>query len=211
MRILLSLCLALPVLAGEYAVLHNGFRLHAERHETKDQTVVLHTKHGVIELSAASVASFELEEPLPQPRALEEAPVEPPSPPLSPKELVDRAAHRHGLPPEFLHSVAMVESGYRPDAVSPKGAVGIMQLMPATAAALGVDPRDPEQNVETGARHLRELLLKYDGGAYRALAAYNAGAGAVEKHKGIPPYRETQLYVERVRRQYEKLAGPREY
>ena len=77
--------------------------------------------------------------------------------------------------------------------------------MPDTAAGLRVDPADPEQNVDAGARHLRDLLVKYDGGVYRALAAYNAGAGAVERYGGIPPYRETQLYVQRVLERYEKL------
>ena len=80
-----------------------------------------------------------------------------------------------------------------------------MQLMPDTAAGLQADPADPEQNVDAGARHLRDLLIKYDGGVYRALAAYNAGAGAVERYDGIPPYRETQLYVQKVLERYEKL------
>jgi soluble lytic murein transglycosylase-like protein len=118
---------------------------------------------------------------------------------------VNRAAERHGLPPELLQSVAVVESAYNQSAVSPKGAIGIMQLMPGTAALLEADPTDPRQNVDAGARHLRDLLTKYDGGLFRALAAYNAGAGAVDRYGWIPPYRETQLYVDRVFQRYKKL------
>jgi soluble lytic murein transglycosylase-like protein len=110
------------------------------------------------------------------------------------------------LPPELLHSVARTESAYRTDAVSPKGAIGVMQLMPGTAAMLKADPHDPEQNVEAGARHLRDLLIQYNGETRKALAAYNAGAGAVQRYGGVPPYAETQNYVDKVLRNYWKLA-----
>jgi soluble lytic murein transglycosylase-like protein len=118
-----------------------------------------------------------------------------------PRELVTLAALRQGLPPELLHSIAQVESGYRQDAVSPKGAVGIMQLMPQTARDLRADPADAAENVDAGARYLRELLLKYldDPNQLRkALAAYNAGPGAVDRFNGVPPYRETLQYVQKV-------------
>jgi len=97
-----------------------------------------------------------------------------------------------------------VESGYQAKAVSPKGAIGLMQLMPATARELGADPNDPEQNVDAGTRYLRDLLLKYDNHAYHALAAYNAGPGAVDKYHGVPPYRETQNYILNVLRHWQK-------
>ena len=109
------------------------------------------------------------------------------------------------MPPAILHSVAKVESNFDARAVSPKGAIGIMQLMPATAASLNADPRDPAQNVDAGARHLRDLLVRYDGAASKALAAYNAGEGAVARYSGVPPYAETQLYVEKVLQNYHKL------
>ena len=162
----------------------------------------------VIELPASAVDGFETLEDLPKPAAI---PLPPPPPPvekpkLQPKELVERAAERNGLPPAFLHSVARVESGYRADAISPKGAIGIMQLMPGTAAMLNADPRDPEQNVEAGARHLRDLLIQYNGETRKALAAYNAGAGAVARYHGVPPYPETQNYVDKVLRNYWRLA-----
>jgi soluble lytic murein transglycosylase-like protein len=96
------------------------------------------------------------------------------------------------------------ESGFRPQAVSPKGAVGLMQLMPETAQTLGVDASDPVQNVDAGARYLRDLLQKYDGLLWHALAAYNAGPAAVDKYNGVPPYNETILYVKKIDAQYRK-------
>ena len=94
--------------------------------------------------------------------------------------------------------MAKTESGFDPAAVSPKGAIGVMQLMPATAKALGADANDPQQNIDAGARLLRELLLKYDGDVVKALAAYNAGEPAVDRYQGVPPYPETQHYVNTV-------------
>jgi soluble lytic murein transglycosylase-like protein len=120
--------------------------------------------------------------------------------------MIDEAAGRHGLPSAFVRSVAKAESGLRPDAVSHAGAIGVMQLMPATAASLNADPKDPEQNIEAGTRYLRDLLVKYDGDAARALAAYNAGPGAVDHYNGVPPYSETQTYVDRVIQDYKKSA-----
>lgn len=92
-------------------------------------------------------------------------------------------------------------------AISPKGAIGVMQLMPGTAKALDADPHDTEQNIDAGTRLLKELLMKYDGDVVKALAAYNAGPGAVAKYNGLPPYRETQDYVNKVIRDYQKTSG----
>jgi soluble lytic murein transglycosylase-like protein len=117
------------------------------------------------------------------------------------------AADRYGVPAAFLHSVARAESAYRVDAVSPKGAIGVMQLMPATAAELGANPRDPAENIDAGARHLRDLLERYDGSAHKALSAYNAGAGAVQKYGGVPPYAETVNYVQKVLSTYHLLSA----
>jgi soluble lytic murein transglycosylase-like protein len=126
---------------------------------------------------------------------------------LTPQELITQAAIHAGLPPALVHSVARAESGYRQDAVSPKGAIGLMQLMPGTAAALNADPLDPTQNAEAGAKYLRNLLEKYENDPHqvsKAVAAYNAGPAAVDKYDGIPPYAETIQYVNRVLQQYEK-------
>jgi len=112
------------------------------------------------------------------------------------QEAVDRIAGRHGLPPELLHSVIQVESNYNPNAVSPKGALGIMQLIPATARRFGVtDVFDPVENIEGGARYLQYLLGLFDGDYPLALAAYNAGENAVAKYGNVPPYPETQTYL----------------
>ena len=114
------------------------------------------------------------------------------------------AAIRNSLPPAFVASVAKAESAMKQNAVSPKGAIGLMQLMPSTAKALDADPHDTEQNIDAGTRLLKDLLIKYDGDVVKALAAYNAGPGAVAKYNGLPPYRETQDYVNKVIRDYQK-------
>jgi soluble lytic murein transglycosylase-like protein len=115
------------------------------------------------------------------------------------REMIKKAAKENNLRPELLEAVVQVESGYNPDAVSSKGASGLMQLMPATAHALGVsDPFDPEQNLMGGAKYLRQQLDRFNGDEKKALAAYNAGPGAVLRFNGVPPYRETQNYVKKV-------------
>ncbi|MFH1537391.1 MAG: lytic transglycosylase domain-containing protein [bacterium] len=114
-------------------------------------------------------------------------------------ELIGSAAGKNGLSEELINAVVKAESNFNPGAVSPKGAMGLMQLMPGTAAKYGVsDPFDPGQNLEAGSKHLRMLLDRYGGDLELALAAYNAGEGAVETYKGVPPYEETQAYVARV-------------
>lgn len=105
------------------------------------------------------------------------------------------AAERYGLRRDLVEAVAWQESRLRHAAVSPKGAVGVMQLTPGTARELGVDPRDLDQNVGGGAAYLAQLLRRYDGDLRLSLAAYNAGPGAVDRHRGVPPYPETQAYV----------------
>ena len=113
---------------------------------------------------------------------------------------IDRVAREHGLAPELIKAVALVESGFDTHAVSPKGAQGLMQLMPATARQYGVsDAFDPLQNLRAGTIHLRKLLDEFGGDLTLALAAYNAGSGAVRRHGGVPAYRETQEYVRKVR------------
>jgi soluble lytic murein transglycosylase-like protein len=120
------------------------------------------------------------------------------------RELATAAARRHGLDPGLVLAVVSVESAFRPEAVSPKGARGLMQLMPATAASLGVkDAFDPAENLDGGARHLGSLLTLFGGDLQRALAAYNAGSGAVGRYNGIPPYRETRAYVKKVLERYQ--------
>jgi soluble lytic murein transglycosylase-like protein len=115
--------------------------------------------------------------------------------------IVERVAAEQSLPPELIHSVIQVESNYNASAVSPKGAQGLMQLMPDTARRFGVpDSFDPAQNIQGGAKYLKYLLDIYKGDYPRALAAYNAGEKAVAKYDGVPPYAETQSYVARVQK-----------
>jgi soluble lytic murein transglycosylase-like protein len=106
-----------------------------------------------------------------------------------------RAADRYALSRDLVEAVARQESGLRHDALSPKGAIGVMQLTPGTARELGVDPHDLGQNIAGGAAYLAQMLRRYDGDLRLGLAAYNAGPGAVDRYRGVPPYAETQRYV----------------
>jgi soluble lytic murein transglycosylase-like protein len=207
----LFLCLcAIPAFAGEYAVLSNGFRVHADRHEKRGDRIRLETQAGSMELSADSVVAFEAEEytpPTQTPGPVAAVTFPKQKPVRSSHELVEAAAHKAELPPAIVHAVARAESGYRQDAISRKGAIGVMQLMPATAKGLQADPYDAEQNTQAGAQYLRDLLVKYKGDVPKALAAYNAGPGAVDKYGAVPPYAETRSYVNRVISNYRKLGG----
>lgn len=117
--------------------------------------------------------------------------------------LIRSAARSQGLDPDLVLSVIHVESCFDPEAVSPVGAHGLMQLMPATAVELGVTDRfDPAQNITGGTRYLASMLDRFNGDLDLALAAYNAGPGAVERHDGVPPFPETQRYIERIRAHY---------
>jgi len=209
--VLCFVTVALAAQAGEFVVLANGFRIHADSHTADGPVVRLQTSQGVIEIQASTVTAFEQEEytapATPAVVPIAAVPAATNSPVLTPQELVTRAALHAGLPPAIVHSIARAESGYREDALSPKGAIGLMQLMPKTAAKLDADPNDPVQNAEAGARYLRDLLQRYENDPHqvsKAVAAYNAGPAAVDKYNGIPPYPETIQYVNRVLKQYQK-------
>ena len=119
------------------------------------------------------------------------------------KEMARDAADRYRVDPALVHALITAESDWNPNAISSKGAQGLMQLMPPTAAELGVkDAFDPRQNIEGGVKHLRNLLEKYDGDLDRVLAAYNAGGGAVDRAGGVPNYRETRNYVQKIQDAY---------
>lgn len=118
------------------------------------------------------------------------------------QSLVSQASSSHDLPPGLVRAVLMAESGGDPTAVSVAGAEGLMQLMPGTSAACGIDPFEPDSNVDCGSAYLRSLLTRYHGDVRLAVAAYNAGPGAVDSYHGVPPYAETQAYVARVLSSY---------
>jgi soluble lytic murein transglycosylase-like protein len=126
-------------------------------------------------------------------------------------DLITEHARAHGLDPDLVRAVIQVESAFNPRAVSPKGAMGLMQLMPATASEFGVeDPFDPEENIRAGVAYLRRLLDRYENRVELALAAYNAGPGAVDKYgERIPPYRETQNYVRKIKSVTAISVGPK--
>jgi soluble lytic murein transglycosylase-like protein len=130
-----------------------------------------------------------------------------PAPRFTLDEVIRAASRKHQVKASLIRSVIAAESAFSANAVSPKGAVGLMQLMPDTARELGADPSVPEQNVDAGARYLSWLLRRYAkkrDPLRQAIAAYNAGPGAVERFRGVPPYRETRIYVARVLKLFKK-------
>jgi soluble lytic murein transglycosylase-like protein len=115
--------------------------------------------------------------------------------------MIKAAALRHNVPCAFVQSIVAAESNFDPTVVSAKGAIGLMQLMPQLAQEFGIDPRNPEQNIDGGTRYLKQLIQRYQKSRdwmRRTIAAYNAGPGMVDKYRGVPPFRETRTYVARV-------------
>ncbi len=180
-----------------------------DRHELAGSQIRLYSGAGYTELAASAIVGFEPDGMAAPEPALQVKPQKPDSTALMvPQQLADAAADKYGLPRQLVRSVMAAESAFDPRALSPKGAVGLMQLMPVTAKGLGVDPGDPAQNVDAGTRYLRDLLLKYDGHLWHALAAYNAGPEALQKYNNqIPPYRETIRYIERIDRDLKRADG----
>ncbi|MDZ4726335.1 MAG: lytic transglycosylase domain-containing protein [Leptospira sp.] len=122
------------------------------------------------------------------------------------ESFIQKTAEAKGIDPNLVKAVIKTESGFKPNAVSPKGALGLMQLMPSTADMLGVDdPMDPKENIIGGTTYLKDMLTKF-GDTEKALAAYNAGPGAVKKYGGVPPYAETQDYIQKVKKNFYKYS-----
>jgi soluble lytic murein transglycosylase-like protein len=212
--------------AGQIAVLRNGFSIRFDHKEQIGASTRLYTGTGYLDIGSDQIASFEAEEtPLaPEPQAAAQPAPQPsvPAPAQAstaanntvalPKALqkdvdidqvVREASSKNRLDPDFVSSVIRAESNFKTHAVSKKGAQGLMQLMPSTAAQLGVaDPFDPKANVEAGTAHLSALLDRYNNDPIKALAAYNAGAHRVKQYNGVPPYRETRAYINQIVRDF---------
>jgi hypothetical protein len=194
---------SLPAVGSELVHLATGFDLEAQSHIVNGTKLTLLTSTGTIEVPATDVLSIDVAG---GPPPTVGASSKPPDTDLL--ALIKTAASTQGSTPEFLRfvqCVAEVESALRQDAQSTKGAIGLMQLMPGTATQLRVIATNAEDNVKGGAKYLRELLEHYHNDSVLALAAYNAGPGAVKKYGGVPPYLETRRYIQKVLREYSKL------
>jgi soluble lytic murein transglycosylase-like protein len=195
--------LALPSHAAERVSLTNGFSLTCTHHDTVDGRIRLYTSansSSYIEFPPDDIARVEtVPDPPPEPNTAEPVPTARPVTKLTPAdlhEMLATAGQAHHLDVDLLASVVKAESGGNPRARSRAGAKGLMQLMDGTASDLGVeDSYQPEDNVRGGSAYLDSLLTRYRDNLALALAAYNAGPAAVDKYHGIPPYRETRLYV----------------
>jgi len=211
---------ALPCFAAEVAVLRNGFSIQHERREVVGEVTRLYVSadgSSFVDVPTAEIEHFEAAPDLPASGSRLPASTEKPIslpfarsapntlPAFNLDEVVASASGRYRLDPDLVNSVIKAESGFNVRAVSPKGAQGLMQLMPGTALTLGVpDAFDPRANVEGGTKYLRELLERYNFDLVKALAAYNAGPLRVERFGGVPPYYETRAYVARVVRDFNK-------
>jgi hypothetical protein len=227
--VLALIAATLPCFAGEVAVLKNGFSIRHERREVVGEVTRLYMSadgSSFVDVPTAEIEHFEAAPELPayglrlpatttdsKPPLLAKyarngaptASLFPRSSPLNLDEVVNSASGRYRLDPDLVNSVIRAESGFNVRAVSPKGAQGLMQLMPGTASQLGVpNAFDPEANVEGGTKYLRELLERYNFDLVKALAAYNAGPQRVEQFGGVPPYYETRVYVARVVKDFNK-------
>ena len=197
---------ALAVLLGmattahaDYVVLRSGARLNVTGYEILGDRYRLHLKGGFAEVPVDDIVGIEPDEIF--------APIEEPLNEKTPfQKIIRAAAERYGIDADLIHCVVAVESNFNPKAVSPKNASGLMQLMPQTARQYGVkDIFDPEENVNAGARYLKELLSKYRN-LTLALAAYNAGPERVDQYgRRVPPYLETMKYVQRIAKSYAKI------
>jgi len=191
--------------AADIATLKNGFTIRHERRETMGESTRLYLKasdSGYIDVATEQIAGIEAD-PLSADSLPAAAPMTAPIPDLH--QSVAAASRSTGVDPDLIESVILAESGYHAQAVSRKGAQGLMQLMPQTAERLGVkNAFDPDANIQGGSRYLRDLLLQYKSDLARALAAYNAGPKRVSQYGGIPPYHETHAYVSQVIRDFNR-------
>lgn len=195
---------SLATLATDLAILRNGFEIRHEQHEIIGEATRLYLNAdrsgGYVDIPTAEIVRYERDESIRQNGTVPSKSV---TNPLQKDAdvyvAVDDASKSHAIDPDLIASVIRAESSFNQHAVSPKGARGLMQLMPETASKLRVpDSFDAHANVDGGTRYLRELLLRYDDDLVKALAAYNAGPKRVDQYRGVPPYRETRQYVAKI-------------
>ncbi|HXJ17330.1 MAG TPA: lytic transglycosylase domain-containing protein [Candidatus Polarisedimenticolia bacterium] len=188
--LLIVLTIGAPAARPDYAVLRSGLRLHITGYERLGDSVRLAVTGGTVEIAASDLVAVEPEDTFsPLPAA--------PSTPFA--QLIRKAAQEHGVDESLITRVIAVESNFNPKAVSSKRALGLMQLLPQTASRYDVgNVFDPAENIDAGTRYLKDLLERYRGSLPLALAAYNAGPEAVDRHGGVPPFPETQSYVKRI-------------
>jgi soluble lytic murein transglycosylase-like protein len=211
------LLFAFPAVGTDLAILHNGFSVRHERRETVGSMTRLYLggDKGYVDIATDQIERFDQDlspalvpasAPTVAPAITLARSAKPQN--LKPQELnevINSISDHHHLDPDFINSVIHAESGFNTRAVSPKGAQGLMQLMPGTASKLGVSNAfDPRANVEGGTRYLSELLQRYNFDVIKALAAYNAGPQRVQQYGGVPPYYETRAYVARIVRDYNR-------
>jgi Transglycosylase SLT domain len=195
MAVILFAVTSFSASAAELAVLRNGFTIHHQSRDSGRDVTRLYlgeTAENYVDVPTSEIIRFESED-------LPLRSVPSPHRAVTLEDAVDAAASRNNIDRDLIMSVIRAESASNPNALSPKGAQGLMQLMPQTASWLGVEnPMDPVANVEGGTRYLRELLERYHNDLVTALAAYNAGPKRVEQYRGVPPYAETRTYVAKV-------------
>jgi Transglycosylase SLT domain len=192
---------AVPGLRAEYIVLSSGQRLHVTGYQLLADKYKLQVQGGSLEIPATEVVGIEPEDvftpatPTPLPNTSDKGPF---------AELIQAAAKHYSLDADLISSVIAAESNFNPKAISPRDARGLMQLLPVTAARLGVQNIfDPRENIEAGTHYLSDLLKLYKNDIALALAAYNAGPDAVQKFGRVPPYAETVSYVRRVKKTFD--------
>lgn len=195
---------AATALAADVATLRNGFEIRHERREQIGAVTRLYFQaepgSSYVDVATEEIVDIQNVDP-PQVLTTPQVSQTATSRPIA--ALVNSASNRHLVDADLIASVIHAESNFNPHALSPKGAQGLMQLTPKTAARFGVNnPFQPEANIDAGSRYLRELLLRYDGDVIKALAAYNAGPARVALYRGVPPYPETRAYVARVVRDF---------
>jgi soluble lytic murein transglycosylase-like protein len=207
MKAIAKCCVSLAVLAlssvaafsAQLVILQNGFVMHVDHLETRGDMTRLYMDEGTRNFVDVQRDQIVRMEEIPEPPPPPLAPSMAPRRTVSLEEIVTTASNRYGIDPDIVLSLIHAESAFDPKAVSPKGAQGLMQLMPQTATSMGVEnPMDAAANVEGGTRYLRELLTLYHEDLTKALAAYNAGPARVQEYNGVPPYRETINYINRV-------------